>query len=1007
MSPSKNKRTARSIWRQPHVEVPMRDNLRCEQLTNFVYPSGSSRNFEAEGAIPCIDTDFPNADFDDDDLVTPVIAPHIPHEQFGLVLVPNGTNAEHTKSDSVLNLALFSREESVLVDLLMTLKKLRAPMKSYSEVLKWAIRSQQAGFAFRDVPQTSRSAMLEKMQHRMNLQSLVPIQKELYLPYSKTTIKVIYFDAKAVFQSLLTCPELNVDDNYIFHDANNPQSNPFAKPLGDVLGDINTGSSYLKTYDQLVKNANDMLLACIIAIDKTTCDTGGSGRLTVEPIMISYGLMKHSIRKLPYAMRVLGFICTESTAHNQPGPPSAKAPLPGANYTPPLPHLAGVSDAAWHLNEYHLQIEFILRESGFLALQEEGLPWQLQYRGQLLDVVLRLYIPFIVGDTEGHDQLCGHYKSRTAGVKQLCRFCECPTMMSSNSKSRDYRKRTPAIMNRIIRKGTDRCLDDLKDMSQQYLKNAFDNVRFGLHNTRGVFGACPAEMLHLVLIGWFKTVVESFFKQAGKGSIAVKDYNALCVDISLQLKRHSDRDLPRVCFSKGFSTAANLPGHEYAGCLIVMLISFHTTRFFEIFGSRGPSHAKEKKFGNKDFILDWKSLITCLLEWHSWLKKTEIRRSSAKKSVMAVSWLMRHMQFVAPRLSGGMLNNTVKMHLVLHIGEDILNFGVPENVNSAYAESAHIPISKETTKNTQKRPKTFTLQMAHRYVENLAIHRGHGMIDTKRAHILHSSLNDSSGHRSKGKLYHIWNDSDGMTHCRWKSSCHKRKNPSESWVNVDNQVINSLATHCLPHLPSGVIPCQTEYTDTKGQLYRAHPKYQDAPWFDHAWIKWPKYTALFPARIKAFVDLSHIRIPTTVSFPESQQDLRINPGLHAVIQSYVIAPNTVLEPKNTMVNRNIIKHYHLSRLSRSRKPILYLIHVKFIVAPTVCISDIKSNFKSSPDFDTPPDWPFLFMCLRQKEWGDTWEDFIHEQYAQAHDTGKDGGESDDEAPATVVLEVVS
>jgi hypothetical protein len=247
------------------------------------------------------------------------------------------------------------------------------------------------------------------------------------------------------------------------------------------------------------------------------------------------------------------------------------------------------------------------------------------------------------------------------------------------------------------------------------------------------------------------------------------------------------------------------------------------------------------------------------------------------------------MQFVAPRLSGGMLNNTIKMHLVLHNGEDILNFGVPENVNSAYAESAHIPISKETTKNTQKRPKTFTLQMAHRYVENLAIHRGHGMIDTKHAHILHSSLNDSAGHRSKGKLYHIWNDSNGMTHCRWKSSCHRKKNPSESWVNSYKQVIDSLATHCLPHLTSGIIPCQTEYTDTKGQLYRAHPTYQDAPWFDHAWIKWPTYTALFPARIKAFVDLSHFQIPTTVSFPESQQDLRINPGLHAIIQSYVIA----------------------------------------------------------------------------------------------------------------------
>ena len=66
-------------------------------------------------------------------------------------------------------------------------------------------------------------------------------------------------------------------------------------------------------------------------------------------------------------------------------------------------------------------------------------------------------------------------------------------------------------------------------------------------------------------------------------------------------------------------------------------------------------------------------------------------------------------------------NNTIKNHLVLHICEDILDHGVPENMNSAYAESAHIPLSKMTARNTQKRAKTFTKQAAEQYVENLAI----------------------------------------------------------------------------------------------------------------------------------------------------------------------------------------------------------------------------------------------------------------------------------------------
>jgi hypothetical protein len=68
-----------------------------------------------------------------------------------------------------------------------------------------------------------------------------------------------------------------------------------------------------------------------------------------------------------------------------------------------------------------------------------------------------------------------------------------------------------------------------------------------------------------------------------------------------------------------------------------------------------------------------------------------------------------------------MRNNTIKMHLALHIMEDILDHGVPDVVNSSYAESAHIPLEKNTSRNTQKRVASFTRQAAHRYHEDLAI----------------------------------------------------------------------------------------------------------------------------------------------------------------------------------------------------------------------------------------------------------------------------------------------
>ena len=62
------------------------------------------------------------------------------------------------------------------------------------------------------------------------------------------------------------------------------------------------------------------------------------------------------------------------------------------------------------------------------------------------------------------------------------------------SKSFRYPLQSPFLINRMIR---GQQIDNLALISEQYLKNAFDDVRFGSHNTRGIFGACPGEMLHL------------------------------------------------------------------------------------------------------------------------------------------------------------------------------------------------------------------------------------------------------------------------------------------------------------------------------------------------------------------------------------------------------------------------------------------------------------------------------------------------------------------------------
>ena len=134
-------------------------------------------------------------------------------------------------------------------------------------------------------------------------------------------------------------------------------------------------------------------------------------------------------------MRALGFINTSPILQRNSAPNDCTVPIG----TEPLPRgscaTKDLSDAAWRLNEYHMPIDCILCESEILDLQQTGLKWNLNFRGKSYPVVLDPYIPFIIGDNEGHNGLCGHFKSHTAGVAQLCRACERQTLLSGYSKA--------------------------------------------------------------------------------------------------------------------------------------------------------------------------------------------------------------------------------------------------------------------------------------------------------------------------------------------------------------------------------------------------------------------------------------------------------------------------------------------------------------------------------------------------------------------------------------------
>ena len=148
------------------------------------------------------------------------------------------------------------------------------------------------------------------------MKGLTPKESFLYLPYSKRIVSMVYFDVREVFASLLSCPTVNKDENFLFHGR---EAAPFAEPLASSnLGNIDNGRFFKKTHEALVKiKGVDMILPCALAMDKRHIDS--AGRVQMEPITISNGLLEHAVRLQPSAICILGYMNHSTPAHKPEG----------------------------------------------------------------------------------------------------------------------------------------------------------------------------------------------------------------------------------------------------------------------------------------------------------------------------------------------------------------------------------------------------------------------------------------------------------------------------------------------------------------------------------------------------------------------------------------------------------------------------------------------------------------------------------------------------------------
>jgi len=862
------------------------------------------------------------------------------------------------------------------IQLLDILIKQRAPLRIYDAIYKWHCQNTHV------TTYKTKKALLEGLEKRHGMEKQRPkVINKMILPHSKSVIDLVYHDFEQQLKSLLTDPRI-AEEDYLFFN-----NDPFSAPPSefDTISDINTGLAYRETYKKLVIDpGKQVLLPIIMYMDAAV--TGQYDCLPIEALKFTLGIFNAATRDKEHAWRNLGYVTKflkeDTRARDilqQSGGMDADYYLSDDDSN--CPRLADSNNNS-NINseeseeededgveeplipcaaqDLHAMLDALLAS---YRKHQKGITWNLRYGGKNQVVEFIPFVMFVKGDTQEHDKHCGSYTSRTQHVAQLCRYCCCPTNQTSNTTT-TYPRKTQPMVQALVEA---RDLAGLKALSQQSIDNCWYKVRFGLHNDYGIHGACPLEVLHWLQLGKYGYVRGMLFDQLGVDSALANEFNALARTLGKLFKRQSDRDFPRLDFSRGVKKG-KLMAHEMSGLIVVLAacLRCYKGRHMLLNETRGK---QKEHFADPDLITDWIQLLETLLQWEAWMKEPEMSVTDVKLAKVKILEIMDMEKEVGKRdqKKGTMGFDVFKFHASMHVADDMLFFGPPSNVNVQSNESHH-KTSKTAAIHTQRRLKTFNQQTARNLHEidivAMAMEEvGTGVVPWECFETNEPEEADNCDTESEGEKESMLDTKNTGTrlkffYCEEKArytytilSKMKDKDKFKLGKNLE-AFIGSLMDELgedVQHL--------TLFTEHKrdGLIFRGTPRLLGKPWRDWAMIDWGD-DGILPAQIHLFVDLQDLPDfcaweAGTCAIVESAKENKSKPEKNHVSELFEAY---LKEHKGTDAQGKIRRKF-------------YLVNVDAMHSPTVVIPDIGNPNKAS----------FLRLIPRS-EWSDSFVSWLHD-----------------------------
>ena len=875
--------------------------------------------------------------------------------------------------DSSFHTCNLTPEEVAGIQLLDILIKQRAPLRIYDAIYKWHCNNTHV------TTYKTKKTLLKGLEERYGMEKQRPkVITKMVLPHSKSVIDLVYHDFDQQLKSLLTDPRIE-DDDYLFFD-----NDPFSPPPCEftTISDINTGLSYRESYDQLVTDpGKQVLLPIIMHMDAAV--TGQFDSLPIEALKFTLGIFKATTRDKVYAWRNLGYVTKflkEDTRADdilqQSGGMDADHYLSdNESERPGLVNRTRGGEESGEEHEEDMEEEPLIAcaaqdlHAMLDALLEsyrkyqKGITWNLRYGGKHQLVEFIPFVMFIKGDTQEHDKHCGSYTSRTQHVAQLCRYCCCPTNETASTTTTYPRKSQPMVQALVQA----RDLAGLKALSQQCIDNAWYKVRFGLHNDYGIHGACPLEVLHWLQLGKYGYVREMLFAQLGKDSALANEFNALARTLGKLFKRQSDRDLPRLDFSKGVKKG-KLMAHEMSGLMVVLAACLRCYKGRHMLLNEARGRQKDN-FDTLAKIKDWLMLLETLLQWEAWMKEPEMSVTDVNLAKVKIRELMDMEKAVGKR-DKNMGFNLFKFHASVHACDDMLYFGVPSNVNTQSDESHH-KISKTAAIHTQRRVKTFNQQTARNlhevdivdiameeicngrvpwdYLEDFVVEEDDICeTESRNADEAEESALETRNTGTKLKFFYS-EEKAGYTYTILSRMNDKAKfrltKDLEAFIGDLMDELGEEVRHLML------------FTEHKRNelIFRGTPRLLGKAWRDWVMIDWGE-DGILPAQIHMFVDLQDL-----------PDDCAWEAGTYAIVES--AKKNLSNQEKNLdseLFVPCIKEHKGMGKDGKTLRQ-FWMVNVESIHSPAVLIPDVGNPNKAS-----------FLQLIPRSEWSASFVTWLHE-----------------------------